>query len=1461
MPLVIHDQFVELREIFSGRQPQPAASFAFTSSDTLQFRLRLTLGAAPYALVGAVTVVLYDEDYQVLAELPFVVGDAEWSDENPAIGWLGFSILGDNSAFAALATAKDHFFYWRLLGRFGGDVDLTAATGVILYTKRIESASIPTQPDVVPIVRDYDNFTQAATQAGLSAFRVGDYVMLRGVPSIYAAQYGIWKVVRGTGTDPGLDYQIAVNLGGGGPTAAQAQDVSYSNVDFPLLDNVAVALDQALAGGGPSGPVASSDVTFTPTGGILATNVQTALAEVDAEKAAFGSMSCGGVTVPATATVSMGGLLNVASVDVNINETSDFSGPFKRFTVAPLVNFPLTENVYYYVTVIWNSGNPIYDVTTNNNIINHSNRLAVCQAIWEKIGAINEGHVFQVGAYGLGLANKIGHRLIHTERFGWESGLMLGESSGRVITATAGRLWYDGEEINLGDLSTSANNYHLYYHSAYNVWTAINRSVYSNTEYDDNTGGLKTVGPSKYSVSWVYRSVADDIDTFVLLGDHDYKLSEAQASQPPASIPTVIAKQSILIGRIIVLSGATTATQIDTAFATVLSSSGVIAHSDTTGRDVTGQHPAAAIAFTPVGSIAATDVQAAIAEVNTEAVHLAGPETITGDKTFSNQIVSTLAIGTAPLAVTSTTVNTNLNADLLDGLHATAFALVGAAGAVNGTKYVADYGVVGDGVADDTTAIQAAIAATPAGWRLQFDGSKTYRVSSLGTITKSICIDGAGCRIIADVTDVGTAGHPLFCFYGAKTLPYACNAVVVGSPSITLTVAADAANFTAGDMVSIYSTDAVPLWDGSGTSQVEKQEVNSVLSSNVGTGVVVLMYPVTNAMTLVTISRVTPVDGASVKNFGNITETYSGTAGTAAFGPNAPNIVDFMYCRNCTVDNVRVRGYEMTAISIAYSESMFVSSCLGAGAYNPSVGGEGTVVKCVTCRHVLISKCKGEDVRHLVDWVGCLDSASEFNNCTQDPTAAAVTAAYLTHGFLSKRIQSFSDSAVNARGWYIGNSGFATDSHIQVIGFRQQGTDTTQDLIGITIWNGVTNVEIVSADIETRNDCIHIGGAARDISIQGGMFRNVHPSSYSGIALWDATNYPSNVSITNADVSCSNQGIYFEFQGHLTIRNCTVKAPKCINGSNSVAGTSLVIESNIVTRTAGSGDYAISVGAGGDFAPTSCYRVVDNHVIGDSSPNAIGVRLATHMLVRRNRAPGNSSTITLIGSGITKDQISLAGGAVDDNNNSGNDTAPPVIGVSGANTSNRLFEWRTNGVARWAMSCGLTGAGEPLALACYSNAGVWLDNPLYFERSITGLVQFGSGTTRKFVFGTAAMSGNERFRFAGGSTPSTTVATDVLIGNGTLDAGTGLKIAGVSVATSLLDRVLKAGDTMTGSLTLSGTAQFVSSVALGTAPLAVTSTTVNTNLNADLLDGLHAAAFARTADVVLSMRYSWTVTS
>lgn len=48
-------------------------------------------------------------------------------------------------------------------------------------------------------------------------------------------------------------------------------------------------------------------------------------------------------------------------------------------------------------------------------------------------------------------------------------------------------------------------------------------------------------------------------------------------------------------------------------------------------------------------------------------------QTVNGSKTFTTPIISTVASGTAPFRVTSNTLVSNLNADLLDGLHAKSF--------------------------------------------------------------------------------------------------------------------------------------------------------------------------------------------------------------------------------------------------------------------------------------------------------------------------------------------------------------------------------------------------------------------------------------------------------------------------------------------------------------------------------------------------------------------------------------------------------------------------------------------------------------------------------------------------------------------------------------------------------------------------------------------------------------------
>ena len=58
-------------------------------------------------------------------------------------------------------------------------------------------------------------------------------------------------------------------------------------------------------------------------------------------------------------------------------------------------------------------------------------------------------------------------------------------------------------------------------------------------------------------------------------------------------------------------------------------------------------------------------------------------------------------------------------------------------------------------------------------------------------------------------------------------------------------------------------------------------------------------------------------------------------------------------------------------------------------------------------------------------------------------------------------------------------------------------------------------------------------------------------------------------------------------------------------------------------------------------------------------------------------------------------------------------------------------------------------------------------------------------------------------------------------------------------------------------LTFANSGQIVSSVAGGTAPITATSTTVCTNLNADLVDGIEGAAFAQLATARTKFSASW----
>ncbi len=173
-----------------------------------------------------------------------------------------------------------------------------------------------------------------------------------------------------------------------------------------------------------------------------------------------------------------------------------------------------------------------------------------------------------------------------------------------------------------------------------------------------------------------------------------------------------------------------------------------------------------------------------------------GNTTITGFVNASStvtgtQLVSTIATGTAPLTVTSTTAVTNLNADLLDGNHATAFA------PNTGSSSVTTLGTIGTGT------WQGSIIGLPYG------GTNSNLTAAAGAVAFS---NATGIALTA----AGTAGQVL-ASGGTGTPTWIANSVTVGSTAIAL----GGTSTTLAGLTSVTATTFSGSLSGTASSATE----------------------------------------------------------------------------------------------------------------------------------------------------------------------------------------------------------------------------------------------------------------------------------------------------------------------------------------------------------------------------------------------------------------------------------------------------------------------------------------------------------------------------------------------------------------------------------------------------------------------------------------------------------------
>jgi hypothetical protein len=297
------------------------------------------------------------------------------------------------------------------------------------------------------------------------------------------------------------------------------------------------------------------------------------------------------------------------------NEISTISyGEFSEATFA----IPVGE--HRYIGVNWNGGSPVVEAHTSDDWD--------YETTWP-IGNVycdtsdSAIHLYWSPRKGSDLAGQISRRLRFTRPFEREDdGLVLGETGARNPTVSGGWLWEGDQrhDMTVGWDCSAASRFDIYYRDGSGGFSELaDQAQWPNDRYDDGTGALHTMTAGKYAVIWWY--IQTDGDLIAQFGRAEYDtIAAAHAEGTPTPSAPHVQSGGLLIGRYIFQKSASTAAVIETVWDSRFSPTSSASHGALSGRSDADQHPASSITNTPAGTIASTNVQAALDELDSEKV-------------------------------------------------------------------------------------------------------------------------------------------------------------------------------------------------------------------------------------------------------------------------------------------------------------------------------------------------------------------------------------------------------------------------------------------------------------------------------------------------------------------------------------------------------------------------------------------------------------------------------------------------------------------------------------------------------------------------------------------------------------------------------------------------------------------------------------------------------------------------
>lgn len=260
-------------------------------------------------------------------------------------------------------------------------------------------------------------------------------------------------------------------------------------------------------------------------------------------------LSGGGITDNGngTATVAAGtAWAKVTDSDTAIGKFFDFSA-FNSVAITDL----LTNFIY----LDYNGGTPQIVVTTASITTHGFKQDHIHIATIFRDGTTL--HFHEESTIGVERVNRVDMRLLELHDADRASGLVTSDAGSLALSVTAGVI-YEGLSRHVTTLNGST--WSTWYYDGdlgTPAWVEVTgQSTIDNANYNDVATGLSALTNNKYAVHWAYSDI-DGENLFIVYGQGDYTINQAEEAEVPASLPDIAIHYGVLIAKIIVQEGQT----------------------------------------------------------------------------------------------------------------------------------------------------------------------------------------------------------------------------------------------------------------------------------------------------------------------------------------------------------------------------------------------------------------------------------------------------------------------------------------------------------------------------------------------------------------------------------------------------------------------------------------------------------------------------------------------------------------------------------------------------------------------------------------------------------------------------------------------------------------------------------------------------------------------------------------